>query len=297
VTLDLSIMRDASSWEKPATLKHYLGQQLKRGRLALILGAGASFGFGLPDWRKLVDDMFDEAGKVPPPDLSPPDASDSLYVDILARDDVRLVEILHKALYRKFDSRINILRQSELLTGLAALLVRSVRGHASRVISFNFDDVLEQFLKYFGLTVHSIAAMPSWGSAADVKVYHPHGFTPQDGKGRSDRVVFTKLQLERVVDDFAKWEALLLETLSRHTCVFIGLSGEDPHLSSLLSKVDPIHVAKSQGEAFWGVRFGDRTDTNSRKWSHRGVFPVILDDYSELPSWLFETCQEAAKQT
>lgn len=212
MTVSLSAMRDAAAWENPSKLKHFLGHQLVEGRVALVLGAGVSFGFGLPSWRKLVEDMFSEAGHAYPSSLAPPEASDRLYVDVLGKDDAKLVQLLAQALYKTFDASANTLRRNELLIGLAALIVRSGRGSASRIVSFNFDDVLERFLRYLGLTVHSVSTMPSWASAHDVRVYHPHGYTPQGG-ATSDRVVFTQLQYDKLVGDNEMWEAVLLETL------------------------------------------------------------------------------------
>ena len=61
------IMNFRDQWENRNTLLNYLADQLAWGRLAIILGAGTSMSFGLPNWPTLVKRLFEKASE-PVPD-------------------------------------------------------------------------------------------------------------------------------------------------------------------------------------------------------------------------------------
>ena len=71
-------MADRTKYEDPAFLNDYLARQLRKGSLAVILGAGASCGFGLPGWETLVDRMFAKSSATKPATLSPEMAAEQL---------------------------------------------------------------------------------------------------------------------------------------------------------------------------------------------------------------------------
>ena len=170
----------------------------------------------------------------------------------------------------------------------------SRRGSAS-IISFNFDNILELYLNYLGFDVTSVYSAPVWYNRADVKVYHPHGFLPYDAP--PSHIIFAKRHYDNVVGDIYNiWKPKLLDILRCNTCIFIGLSGIDNNLTSILEKdVKDLHVSKTNRHLFWGVRFADKNDTRAFIWENRGVFQQKLDNYDELPSWLFEISQLAAQ--
>ncbi len=296
--MKMNIMMDISSYQNEATLKKFLANQLLNGRLALILGAGASFGFGLPGWDELVVGAFKSVNKKKPARLNNEQAADYLLNKICSGDDIRFAKLIKKVLYKKFNIKFDELRQNPLLSSLGALTMVSRRGSVSRVISYNFDDILELYLTYFGYDVESVGVIPTWSSRADVRVYHPHGFLPTSGKDDiKSGIVFAQTHYDRIVGrDADAWRQIQIDFLRSNTCLFIGLSGNDSNLTSILEEVKGTHI--SQGEHIhWGVRFSDDADDPlNNMWESKNVYPKILNSYNELPPLLFEICQIASKK-
>jgi hypothetical protein len=63
-------MNDPASWDDEAVLLEHLARQLVLGRLAIVLGAGASQFYGLPNWQELVNRICNACGE---PTLLPGD--------------------------------------------------------------------------------------------------------------------------------------------------------------------------------------------------------------------------------
>lgn len=294
----MSRMHDHASFENQNTLKEFLAEQLVNGRLSLALGAGASMGFGLPNWDNLIADAFAKRGLTKPTALTNEHAADALLA-ACGNDDLRFASLISEVLYSGIDLSMVKLKQKELLAALGAITMASSRGSVGRVVSFNYDNLLETYLDYYGFDVESIAKVPHWDSRTDVKIYHPHGFLPSDKIGTAIApIVLAQSHYDRIVGKtHVVWNSVLLEIFSSSTMIFIGLSGADNNLTSLLQSANDNHVSKARHDAFWGIRFSDSVDdARSHIWQMRGVFQVTLSSYEEIPGWLFEVCQIAAQK-
>jgi len=74
--------------------------------------------------------------------------------------------------------------------------------------------------------------------------------------------------------------------------LFVGLSGNDQNLSSILTEVSKKHP--SRGSDFrWGVRFAVDT-ANDAFWYGRGVSNQTLANYDDLPRRLLKIGRMAA---
>ncbi|MBT9520816.1 MAG: SIR2 family protein [Dechloromonas sp.] len=291
-----SRMADAAQYEDHDSLLDFLSTQLLHGRLALILGAGASFGFGLPSWDKLTDEVCKAAG-IPKPSGSNEAVLEKILIEHCARDEIKFAALVQKALYSNYDSSIDTLSSNKLLSAVAAIAMASRRGSVSKIVSYNFDDLLEVYLSYLGFDTNSIAVLPAWHNTVDVTVYHPHGLLPsKSGKAIPRPIILTQAHFDDVVGDSKDaWRATVLDVMSSSTCLFIGLSGDDRNLTSCLAATYKQHASKAQHHLYWGVRFTNFAgDPNNDTWKHRGVFNIVLNDYNELPSWLLRICQLAA---
>jgi hypothetical protein len=175
----------------------------------------------------------------------------------------------------------------------------SRRGSASKVINFNFDDLLETYLEYHGVVTASVFNDRHWAGNHDVTVYHPHGFLPQQkDRRRSSDIVFDRDGYLRIMASEGNnlWRPLLQTCLRSHTFIIIGLSGQDIHLQSLLHPLKNNHAICNERIAFSSVTFAERDKmdadivTNMESW---GVFTKPLDSWDKLPDYLFRICQEA----
>jgi hypothetical protein len=290
-------MRSRSAYEQRNSLVQYLASQLVRGRLALILGAGASAGFGLPGWSDLLLRICG-AARIRPPKGNLTQMAETLESKIGDRE--KFVRTLHKCLYRGTSSSAVI--DSELLRAVGSVVMALSRRGVGEVITFNFDDILERHLRQNGFAVDSVCSLPDWFGNCDARIYHPHGSLPaatRVDKAQAESVVITQADYDRIVDKGdSPWNELLLTVMRSRTCLFIGLSGQDQNVCSLLSNVGSSHATKRTREAYWGIRFGlDKppvSDAPETMWTKRKVFAAHVKSYGDLPGLLLEVCQLAA---
>lgn len=294
ISASISVMRDASAYRHTPTLKRFIATQLVSGRLALILGAGASNGFGLPGWNELTRRLVRNSGASRPKGLDNEAVAEHLLSQTYNGDAVRFAKAVHCALYEKADFSLAHLQQVPLVAAISAVAVSASRAQPAMVVSFNYDDTVEQYLRYFGLTVASVDSLPAWKPAADVIVFHPHGLLPSGGadKVRSG-VVLARIQFDRYPSTKALWESKIRDVFTSHTCLFIGLSGDDANLSRWLTEAKDAHPG---GHLYWGIRFSDaRSGSRRNVWRIRGVWQETLANYEDLPTWLFDVCQKGAE--
>jgi hypothetical protein len=291
------IMATALHFQNESMVKDLLARQLRRGRLAILIGSGISRAFGLPDWEELIDRMFAAEGTVRPTDMTDLTMAaellektnyNDLYADFLTS--------IHTALYLKANVTFRELRKSDVLAAVGALAIASRRGSAAVVI-YNFYDILEQYLRYHGFEIHSVITDRHWAGPSDVTVYHPHGFLPFSEKdARSERVVITRQDYNRIVgQDGDLWRQLLRTTLRTRMCLFLGLGVRDTAIDSLIDKVKADHAANGEFP-YWGFAFTTaERPADEPLWNARGIHIEHVPDYEEgLANYLFEICQRAA---
>jgi len=249
--------------------------------------------------------MYRTAGKTRPRKRSPEEQALYFKQHICANSTQKYHDAVSKALYANTKIDVLSLRRSRMLSSIASLMMASLRGHVSEVVTFNFDDLLERYLEWHGAVVHSVIEESQPAASADVTIYHPHGMLPSlVGAPRSGDIVFDKESFSSIVGrDWKLWRQTTFSVLRRHFCVFVGLSGNDLNLSSLLQDSNASHRATGARKEYWGVRFTDAKsrDVNEKSatnaWDSVGVCTWRIDDYDEdLPNLFFEVCQAAAQR-
>jgi hypothetical protein len=290
-------MRDVESFKNDDILTSFLAQQLDQGALAIVLGAGISIPLGLPSWPDLLQKLADKLTKALATGLGPDEQAEALF-HASGLTALEFAEQVRALLYQGVDRSFSGLLNSHLLAALGALAMPSRRGSASEIITFNFDDLLETYLGYYGFTVEVVDILPAWNSRADIRVFHPHGLLPSNPEAPLKRgIVLTRSDYDKTVGDpSSAWHSALTQTLASHTCIFLGLSGADANLTSLLTRVQGIHPAAAQGQPYWGIRLTtDGVDPRKSAWESRGVFQKTLSSYDQMPHWLTSICQKAAR--
>ncbi len=292
-----SRMEHASAWESREVLLDFLGEQLALGRLTVILGAGVSFGFGLPSWQELIECMEAELGMpTPSAALNFEQRADRILHSGCNDSETQLADLARLCLYRNYKDTFSALSDWPLMRALGALMMASARGSVSAVISFNFDDLLERYLEFHGFVVRRVGRLPEWAGREDVTVYHPHGLLPSRDIDATTPIVLASVQFERIIGMASdKWQQLMLVTMRAHTCLFVGLSGDDKRLKAVLEDVGGSHVSQEGRDAFWGVRFALEGDAQEPMWRERGVFQHTIGSHAELPDVLLEICQLASR--
>lgn len=286
-------------WSKPENIDEYLARKLKSGSTSLVLGAGASNGFNLPDWAGLVKTVRDQCrAPAPTKPLRPEQEADILLQQYFSGDRIAFAKAVREGLYLPARHDKAFLLKSDLLQAIAAFLSNSLRGKGGAVVTFNFDDILETYLRLLGFVVRSETLVPAWAVNADILVYHPHGLLPMASEDGLTPIVFTTADFDAVVGRESEgWNRTMGSVWSTTLPVFIGLSGDDPRLRGLLESTRKLHPAAIRDQSlYWGVRPTLRSADSHEihTWKRLGVVPRFLDSHADLPAWLLSICQMAA---
>lgn len=299
--------------DEPGLVKQFLADNLNKGRLALILGSGISLEFGLPDGEGLISRMYKTVNEVPPVATDFTIQATLFLSKHCHGDQDTFKEVIDKCLYDRNKYSFYDLNNLSTLNGIAALVSSSVRGKSANVVTFNYDNLLELFLKFHGYVVNSKYEITDWKRKGDVNIVHPHGYisAPPGKKFISKKIVLDSASYSELAKDISN--PLRIETISimqEHFCVFIGLSGSDPNLRNLLYAAKQYNPAAIQ-YPYWGVSFYRKVDETDPEYKEKtgtqeafnavlvemGVFPIELDEWSpDLPKYLFGICQVAAQE-
>ena len=218
---------------------------VNQGNNALFLGAGVSTSAGMPKWSELLKNLMSEVKALKGDTLKAfmeldtqiySDCGDSnlimaryLETAILQGDkNADFMKLIQEHLYSAEHT-------SDLLTDLA-LIVKARK--VDEVVTYNFDDILEQELMNKGLkeSVHftSIARDAEIKDHNNLPIYHVHGIIPEHSNV-TDTVVFSEAEYHERYRNAYHWSNIeQLHALTRKNCFFVGLSMNDPNLRRLL---------------------------------------------------------------
>ena len=183
------------------------------------------------------------------------------------------------------------------IRAIGALVSQSLRGKVASILTFNYDDLVEQYTSFHGYVVQSVVSERYLASVADVIVYHPHGFLPEKAKLEDfkSNIVLTRRDYERAMDEL--WQETILKLFSTHLVLFIGQSGADARISAILANAKGKNPYITRfGLPYYGLRLCSEGDTLKTTWESRGIFCKTLGDLEqEIPQFLFDLCQFAAR--
>ncbi len=282
----------------------FLAEALSAGRLVLFLGAGVSSGAHLPSWRGLVESLRGEVG-LPNDHLdssadSLERAADEVRRKFYRDDEKGFTELVREHLYRGVSLDDSVLNDRRL-TALGALMMGSRRGSVKRVVTFNFDSVLESYIWLNGLVPRVVLQPPADEGGEDVRLYHPHGFLPHPDlkiEGSNFVILGSRSINLRVGKPHDHWVESLRHVLSSGLGLFIGLSEDsfrDRAIAPLLAAVsDDLRVRRPT--AFWVLKDkGADSNEVNQEFLDYNIVPLRVPSFEAIPKLLLDICQQAAK--
>ena len=227
--------------------------------LVLVLGAGASASYGLPDWNTLLQKLLLLS-------LQSDDKKSKNEVDeksgVLAKTFSRIFEpnslvtarYLHNHFKEKYPtsklafetairdalySGVDINNESALMKEIRKLCIAAGRSpNLDSIITYNYDDILERCLKNIEVDIpfKSIHASGMKCDKKELAIYHVHGYLPSNGKlTTKNKVILSEDGYHQQYSDVYGWSNLIqINKFKDHNCLFIGLSFSDPNLRRLL---------------------------------------------------------------
>ncbi len=286
-----------------------LADALQRGQLVLFLGAGVSKAASrkIPTWVDLVTECCQKKNV----SFDANKAASNTYlrkrIEEVERkcSEEEYLALVENALYGNVKYDISLMK-TDLFVALGSLVMNSLRGAAGAVVTYNFDDLLEWYLCYHGVRVEIVSKFPALSSRADVRVLHPHGFLPRLERFRGRRtneIVFSQQKYEaEMTSQVSPRNEAQRALLGCNVGLFVGLSGEDPHISSLCEKVYNGIIRKERiigfqlfvdesNEVESDEEQRERTDYNLA----RGIVSLHVEKYEDVPEFLLSICRRAAE--
>lgn len=209
----------------------------KIGGVSLFLGAGLSISCGLPGWDNLLNMLIsslrnNKALSVNDYYACMNDSHESLLIkarylkQFYTEAKMSFVSNIREVLYKQVDD------EGELLKSVVRLIKT---GNVATVISYNYDDLLEEALQKESIKFTPIdrSNRPVIGT---LPILHIHGFIPREEDADYERnVVLSEEDYHSLYRNAYHWANIeQLHALSQTTCYFIGLSLKDPSLRRLL---------------------------------------------------------------
>jgi hypothetical protein len=221
----------------------------------LFLGSGVSTQWGVPAWKDLVLELlFDQTAEAKRLRGLWPHYRRALaewLADYFDYDPVILARVVKtdaKQRGRDFPGMVRRHLYAGLetartgragaasrttLDAVADLLKASAAGgHVRAVVTYNFDDLLEQALVARKVP-HHVIRDGHRTQGPGLPVIHPHGFLPKVGE--ASPLVFTEDDYHHLTDSVFHWALTrIVSFLRESTVLFVGLSMSDPSLRRLL---------------------------------------------------------------
>lgn len=276
-----------------------IGNILRVSGLNLFLGAGVSAGFGLPDWVTLVARILGRG-------------TDSAYLDELKKkndkeiakllnevdDEKRRIDYLsavHAALYEKVEKTLlDQLVRSPLLLAVAALITGSCRGRIQCVFTYNFDNLLEQYLGMLGLGVCVRKTPTDLSTRSDVEINHVHGFLPQSwtpADSAGEVILSGKTFRHRRAEIDSGWSLSVENSMYSKCALVLGLSGDDGSVLDIFDRVHSRLVRPEDYHGYW-LLTPDAYERNASEVLAVGMCPIPLER-EQMPKFILEVCQKA----
>jgi hypothetical protein len=283
----------------PLLATNEIGRQLGAGCLNLFLGAGVSSGFGLPGWYDLVARILGRDGDIAFIDELKKKSNKDLQkaiddVDVLGQEE-DFTKILHAALYSKIaDELVDQLPKSPLLLSVAALLTGSCRGRIQRVFTYNYDDLIEQYLGMLGYSVCVRVAPTDFSRRCDVEVNHVHGFLPQSWKSGDvlPKIVLSERSYrERRSKIDEGWSLAVEHSIYERAGLFLGLSGDDTSMLDIFERTKENIERAEDYHGYW-LLTPDAYDRNAKDILSVGMCPIRVEK-AAMPMFVFRICQQA----
>lgn len=242
-----------SNWEDESNLLiNEVNQSFKNDDLVFFLGAGVSKDAGLPSWDELLRSLNVSIieSKIP---FKLTDKQKEEIVTLLTELqngtplvtasyirkalDADFLEEIRKALYKDV-KKVTEQKQLEAIAKASRPLIGKLG--VKSIITYNFDDLLEQHLEKNNIDYKSIFREGDFEIPTKRPIYHVHGFVPNNSEKYTELdkglLVFAEDGYHTLQNDPYSWSNLVqLKALRESTCVLIGLSGIDPNLRRLFS--------------------------------------------------------------
>lgn len=249
----MNLISKAQIKRKSSDFKKELSNKIATNlSISIFCGAGISMDYGLPSWNSFIKRLYVEAFKALKspsiPNFEPQEIA-KLYASLndsnsplinasqvknILRDD--FLEIIRDCLYA---SSSYPSKKTALIESMSKAIIQKYNNGLNEIVTYNFDDILEDTLRTNLLKVKSIVngrELSNITGKENVLIYYVHGRVPhRSGDSTSDSIVFAESEYYNLQNYMSSWQnRVQLDLLSKSTVIMLGLSLMDPNLRRLL---------------------------------------------------------------
>lgn len=301
-----------------------LKEKYKNEELTLFIGAGTSKEKGVPLWKELTEQLIQEATiEIANNKLSETAKQDiNLFSDfqkiiselfninsttsfisltrylksVFSNEDFN--NILHNIIYKKINN-------SKTLYDSLISLCQPRRNHigVQAVITYNFDDLLEQELNKNHIETKIITSENDSTNADKLSIFHVHGYLPQHIEKndlKEVELIFSEEDYHKIYRDSYHWSNLIqLNYLRESTGLFIGCSLTDPNLRRLLDVASRNNEEPRHFAILKRLTYSDNVSEEAKNkfdkinisiqeayYKQLSINIIWVNDYSEIPQIL-----------
>lgn len=296
--------------------------QCRRGQVSLVLGAGLSMGLKIPSWDVLVSRLVTLVVERTVPELGDFGPRErALCAKIIAdqeggsqirlaryirnalstlEEPIELVGALRSALYAELDEAV--ISRDPLLAAVVRLCVSNRVKH---VLTYNFDDLLEEALDLAGKKYASVCGTRP-EPHRDLVIWHVHGLIPRTGGDAEvadpEDLIFSEEGYHRVGREPLGWSNVTQVMHFRDSCcLFVGTSLTDPNLRRLLHEAarggisEHFAILRREAVGTYLKSYGPADeraiatflavhhDMLEKVLAELGVRPIWVEHYDEVP--------------
>jgi len=224
-----------------------LNKAFSKKELVLVLGSGVSMSSGLPDWDTLLQRLLVQIELGKNKSKTSLAIITKLFTEVFAPNPLiaaRYVrqhcdsdrigkkksfeKLVHDALYEK-----ELVNNEKFFEEVKQFCIGG-DFRADSIITYNFDDLLENFLLANHIPYKLVYKEGMRPSKQETTIYHVHGFLPQNGAS-DGLITLSEDMYHQQYYDFYNWSNLLqINKFTDKTCLFIGFSLTDPNTRRLL---------------------------------------------------------------
>ena len=250
-------------------------QAHEEGRVAFFCGAGISYPAGLPGFRGLVLELFQQAGE--PPDKIENDLIKQSQFDRAIGHYEQRIQGGRTKVRRGLLSILsaNQSKRRALTTHLALLTLGQSREGSIKLVTTNFDTLFEDAANHYRLPLPTVYVEPPTRLRWNGVVYL-HGRMPvQPSADDLEQLVLSD-------GDFGQayltqgWAARFVAGLFRdYTLCFVGYSIDDP----VLRYMNAAHALDGAREMFAFAPYQTgKAESVLQAWKDKHVSPILYDD-------------------
>ena len=244
--------------------------------ITVVCGAGVSYA---PQWDDIINNMFEKHLKK----FGFSDVEIEDFVNTLPHSSIIKAQylkiLLGKEYIPKLKEEIYSIRNDENKTPKAIAKYIENNYKVNSVITYNFDTYLEREIIY----------------THDIPVYHVHGKISMEETEEPYSTVFSEDAYHtQYIEPYNKSNIIQVANFINNTCVFIGVSFNDPNLRRLLD----VCRRKENDNTFQHVAIMKKsTNINAdfifaKNLASFGIYVIYIDDFDEIPDILTNIKQE-----